>query len=100
VRHDIDLPSLLPGLVRRGGGIGRIATKPADAGIGAEQVDRPNLGFDRVDQAADVGVLGNVTGERAPTREPGGFNRAGKVQVGRDNGFRPGSFCRYPAPRP
>src|SRR5258706_1308645 len=55
MRHDVDRPALRPRLVRMAAGVFRERIEAAaDAGIGAEQIDRTEAALGFVDQAQDV----------------------------------------------
>ena len=72
VGHDVDVPHAVPRLV---GGLDALGD--ADAGVGGEQVDRPDLGLGALDDRGEVALVADVGGDverrraRAVRRRPG-----------------------------
>ena len=82
VRHDVDAERELPALLE--------ADPAADAGVRAEQVDRPELRLGAVHQRVDLGAVGHVApgGDRRGADLPGHALGSRGVDVGDDHAAR------------
>jgi hypothetical protein len=83
VRHHVHVPDALP-LVGR-----HLRTADdQDAGVGAEEIDRPLLRLGIVDHAADVLLAGDVGSHAEPPDLVGDGACAGRVPIDHDDGAR------------
>ena len=76
----VDLPNVLPDIIAH-----FRAAAGDDAGIGHEQVDRPDIGFDGFDKGADILCLGHVGPDRHATDVTGNRLRTGQIAVRADD---------------
>ena len=86
MRHDVDRPAALPGLIRGAAGIDRHRIEAAaDAGIGAEQFDRAELPLGLLDDVGDLFFLRDVASEGRAIHRGGDRPRIVGVHIGDDD---------------
>ena len=78
--QDIDLPDILPDIIAY-----VCAAAGDDARVGNEQVDRPDIGFDRFDQMADILRQRHVGPDRHAADVIGNRLRTGQIAVRADD---------------
>jgi len=89
LRHEVDLPDAVPGLVRDLG-----AARHEDAGVRAEEVDRAVVALGGLDQRREVGLARHIHAVPYPARLARGPLRALSVEVGADD--EPRAFASEP----
>ena len=86
--HHVHVPASLPGLVGR-----KEIGAGADAGVGAEEVDRADVGFRSLDHAGDVSALQQVPGVTEVRRDNGVYEIALGEDVNPSEAIAPGAVA-------